>query len=573
MTDQEMKQRIRTAVEHAAPDDLDLILSFCGEQLPARDAGAETSRGSGSPFVAFRIILDVNPSIYLEVDGEGKVLKAEALSEAAAKLFDETDLKGADLESAMDTIVKYMLREGYLSEDQNSILVSVEDAAAASKEEVREKVSDIALEAMAEQMGVSGEGVSVISQAVDEDDDELAEIAGEYGISMGKAELIRKVAEASNGPGNSSGALDIADLAPLSINEIALLAQERGLSDASVTQVGHASGKAFIGQHRALEAALKYAGVKPSRIKKAKVKLDAKYGLMIYKVKIKTKKGKHHHKKDKFKYYLDARTGKMVRCKKYKKHYDKHKYSGQIYYKNKDYTQKYSTQYYGGYAMTNENTPNTNIPGGAAQQPAQTQGTAQQPVQIPEGAIGEAAAKAAALAHAGVTENQAKYVYCNPQIGHGPDHYDVKFVVGGMKYKYAIGLYDGAVLGRAVKNKAAKGKYVYEGNYHEHYAPMGEGMTAAPVQPATPAHPLSAAERADEQAELYNTIGEDKAFAIALSHAGLTQSDLIRSKVKLVSKHGSMIYRFKLKIPGYEHEIDVDAYTGAVTKSHKEIDY
>ncbi len=213
-------------------------------------------------------------------------------------------------------------------------------------------------------------------------------------------------------------------------------------------------------------------------------------------------------------------------------------------------------------------------------------------VTIPENAIGEAAAKAAALAHAGVTEQQVKYVTCDPQIGHGPDHYDVKFVTGGMKYKYAVDLYDGSIQGRAVKNKAEKGSYVYEGDYHEHHATVPPQATAtasgaAEPQQAAPTAP-QAASRASAPAAApqgtpetpqdttsapsSGTIDEQQALAIALQQAGLTQNDLIRYRVKLRDKHGSLLYRFKLKIEGYECEVDVNARTGAVTKFHREID-
>ncbi len=263
-------------------------------------------------------------------------------------------------------------------------------------------------------------------------------------------------------------------------------------------------------------------------------------------------------------------------------------------------------------------------------------------VTVPAGAIGEAAAKAAALAHAGVTEQQVKYVTCDPQIGHGPDHYDVKFVTRGMKYKYAVDLYDGSIQGRAVKDKAAKGKYVYEGDYHEHHAtvppqtvpnpagapqavsnPAGKPQTpqeaaaapeaspiapqqaaaaapgtvpaspdtapvtahamtetpvpaaaaqTVPVAPASAAAAQTAATTASVQALSGAAIDEQQALAIAMQQAGLAQSDLIRYRMKLRDKHGSLLYRFKLKIPGYECEVDVDSRTGKVTKFHREID-
>ena len=61
--------------------------------------------------------------------------------------------------------------------------------------------------------------------------------------------------------------------------------------------------------------------------------------------------------------------------------------------------------------------------------------------------IGEAAAKAAALAHANVSESQTKYIKCYYDYDHGqPVCYCVEFAVGDTRYEYEIDLYSGAVL-------------------------------------------------------------------------------------------------------------------------------
>ncbi len=613
MTDRELEERIRMAAEHTAPDDLDRILSLCTEQNQGSAADLVTFPRLG-PAGSFRVILDVNPSVYLEVDGEERVIRAEALNEDAKRFLGGTDLVGLPLETAVDAVVESMKQEGYLSKAQNSILVSVEYSGNGSgegsgsdtpglkddgrREELQKKVSAIVERAMEDSLDETETGVSVLSQTVD-DDDELAVLAGEYGISMGKAALIRKLL-----PGKASRK-DFEELASLSVNEIALLMQEGNMKNDTVTQIGHASDKAYIGQNGALKAAMGYAGVKSiGQVKKPKVKIDTYKGRMAYKVKLKTNHGK-------YKYLLDARTGDIVGCKnkgkngnkyKYKSKGEKSKYKDKANkskfkskgekYKYKDKGKKYKERSYDMSGKKKEKYKyygKGDIP------------TDYAPMEIPEGAIGEQAAKAAALAHAGIPENQALYVNCNPQIGHGPDHYDVKFVAGGMKYKYAIGLYDGTVLGRAVKDKAHKGKYVYEGNYHEHYAPMGPGMGTAAAAPQKPAgedtdtgadpnpQPQQTSAGPDPQPQCGEAPGgvtvpltqtptgdmidEQQALAIAMQKAGLTPEKLIRWKLKIREKHGCLVYRFKLKVPGYEYELDVDAYSGNVTKFHKEEDY
>ncbi len=615
MTDQELEEKIRTAAVHAVPDGLEGILARCGAQEVPGAADAESGRDvapvrAGSEAasfcgaVSFKVILDVNPSIYLEVDGGDRVLRAEALNQDSIRFLEETDLAGLSLKAAVDTIVDFMKLEGYLSETKNAILISLANDDAGQREELQRRVSSIVWDAMENNLGDTVDGISVLIQTVDETDDELASLAAEYGISLGKAAMIRRLVECDSGSSDAGKAapLSFGELAPMTVNEIVLLAQERDIAGGAVVQYGPPDAGPRIGHDGALRAAMAYAGVKPGKVKKRKVNSDTYKGRRVYKVKLKTGSGK-------YKYLLDAFTGEMVRCKKDGKHKDKYKGGTDTMSGKKK--KKYYNYYYGmpgpngapgpnGMPETN-GMPDPNIlpaPGGGPG-PGEPES-----IPLPEGAIGEQAAREAALAHAGIPDSQTLYVNCSPQIGHNgsPDHYDVKFVANGMKYKYAIGLFDGAVLGRAVKDKANKGKYVYEGNYHEHYAPAGPGMVpppqpcgappqgvppCPPPQGTPPCPPPQGTPPCPPQGmppcpppqgmppcppPAGGMISEQQALAIAMQKSGLAPANVIRWKLKMRDKHGSLLYRFKLKVPGYEYEVDVDAYTGNVTKFHREID-
>ncbi len=539
MTTQETEEKIRAAFTYAAPDELESILSMCTPQRNGTRHFVPEQRGR----TFAQVILDVNPSVLLQVEEEDTIHHAQALNADGEKILEGLTLDGTSLDEAMDTLVSVMVDNGYLSEMQNSVLVSVADEDQEKQSALQDRVSQMIAEAVQADLADTGVGASVISQSVDTEDEELVRLADTFGISLGKAALIKRMMEEAK-----MDEKDQEKMANMSVNDMAILADEEPIKDKNVKKIGRASDKAYIGHKGALKAALAYAGITMKDVHKQKVKMGCKHGLMIYKVKIKGRGGK-------YKYYLDARTGEMVRCKKNgkgkKKYYKKYKKYGKYgkYGKHGKKYWKYSQTYVGGGTNMEiiNNQPNeTNIP-------------------MPEGAITEQQAKEAALSHAGLKESDCAYVYAHPEIDHGRvEHYDVKFVSGGMKYKYAIGLYDGAVLGRAVKDKVHKGGYVYEGNYHEHMGgPMDANPDAAPAAAADyAADPISG-----------DMIGEDEALEIALGHAGLTMSNLIRWKIKLRTKHGRTVYRIKLKVPGYEYEIDVDAYSKAVTKAHKEIDY
>ena len=159
MTDQELEQRLRTALEHAAPDHLEALLSRCELRrgnvipmtVPARKPRKKAAMawlaaaclalvvvggGAGVQYyqanaVASVISLDVNPSVELDVNRQEKVVSAVPLNADANEILDGMDLKGADLNVAVNAIMGSLLKHGYVDELANSILISVEDDDAA----------------------------------------------------------------------------------------------------------------------------------------------------------------------------------------------------------------------------------------------------------------------------------------------------------------------------------------------------------------------------------------------------------------------------------------------------------
>ena len=121
MTDQELEQRLRTALEHAAPDHLEALLSRCEPRrgnvipmtVPARKPRKKAAMawlaaaclalvvvggGAGVQYyqanaVASVISLDVNPSVELDVNRQEKVVSAVPLNADANEILDGMDLK------------------------------------------------------------------------------------------------------------------------------------------------------------------------------------------------------------------------------------------------------------------------------------------------------------------------------------------------------------------------------------------------------------------------------------------------------------------------------------------------
>ena len=312
MRDEQLEKRIADAVQHAAPDVLDRILSSYDEQKGnvismseivntnnKRNKRRWTSLVAVAAALALCVsvfgynfwksgsavdsvvLLDVNPSISLTLNTREEVLSANALNEEAQVVLGDMDLKGTDLNVAVNAIIGSMFQNGYLSDLQNSILVSVENADEQRSAQLQTEISN----AISSSFGSSGVGASVLSQTVTETD-ELTQLAQTYGISVGKAALIQEVVA-------QDSTLTVESLAPLSINEIALISSSRNLTTNTVAQTGSASDKAYIGENAALSAAAAHAGVSVSDVTWSKVEFDCDDGVMLYEVEFSTSSAKY----------------------------------------------------------------------------------------------------------------------------------------------------------------------------------------------------------------------------------------------------------------------------------------
>ena len=141
MTEQELNRRLKQALDAAAPDDLDGVLSRCAPReetvVPLRPKRRSHTRaliaacltlvlvgGAGGVFyqranaVASVVSLDVNPSIELKVNQKEKVLACTPLNEEAEAVLSGmgggADLKGTKLEVAVNGVVGALVSSGYL---------------------------------------------------------------------------------------------------------------------------------------------------------------------------------------------------------------------------------------------------------------------------------------------------------------------------------------------------------------------------------------------------------------------------------------------------------------------------
>ena len=241
MTNEKMEQRLASALEKTAPDDVSGVLSRCEvrkgtvinmttkkparKRWPALVAAclAVMLLGGGGVFyqqanaVASVVSLDVNPSIELKVSRNEKVLVCAPLNDDAktilADMGDGADLKGAKLDVAVNAIVGSLVRNGYLSSISSAIMISVEDKDTARAEKLQRELTST----VDGVLQTNDAKASVLTQTLTQDA-EREQQAQENNISTGKAALV-------NGVLAINPELKFDALAKLSVEELKDLAE------------------------------------------------------------------------------------------------------------------------------------------------------------------------------------------------------------------------------------------------------------------------------------------------------------------------------------------------------------
>lgn len=418
MNNRDVENRLRRAVEQSVPDVRDSILSRCenpeGKVIEMKEMRKNKSSGWKRIVAAAAMVavifggagmyvqgnavdsiieLDVNPSVELSVNKKERVVSAEALNDDAKVVLEDMDLKGADLEVAVNALIGSMLKHGYISELQNSILISVENDDAvkgkALEDRLVKEVND-----MLKSSAIEG---AILSQQIKNDDD-AKKLAEELKVSEGKAVLIEKIVE-------KDILLKKEDLKDLDINELNLLMDSKKIEAKDTHVVGKASDKSYIGVDKAKAAAFANAGVKEAAVRDLEVELDVERGIMVYEVEFKANGTEYE-------YDINASNGEVV-------HLDK----------NID-DDRYEEQ--------NKKPVSVEKPGNSGAATGNTPSSAE--------LISAEKAKALALEHAGLKSAEVVFEKTELDEDDGIWEYDVEFRKGNIEYEYEIDAKSGKIL-------------------------------------------------------------------------------------------------------------------------------
>ncbi len=498
------------------------------------------------------IALDVNPSFEIELGRNGKVAEVIALNDDARVVLGEMDLEKAELDVALYAIVGSMLDKGYISTEQNSMLVSVNSRSSARAEQLKREVT-------AKVGAILGEkdiDASVITQTFEKNENTSSE-----GISAAKAALVQKILDA--GMTSASGApYSYETLAAMNVNELKVLLESKELEVGGIESSGEASNKAYIGETKATEIALGQAGLTAEAVKGLEVELDYERGIMVYEVEFETAEFEYE-------YEINALDGSIVKASveaeddddddddddkkvdnsalwegaitedaaktaalthagvasesvlgfKVGHDIEKGRAVYEIEFKTADAEYECDVDALTGEVMNLEKeTAGKN-----------DDDDDDKPVVLPEGGITEEAAIAAAYAHAGVEASAVTSAKAELDTEKGVVVYEIKFKTADTKYDCDVNALTGEVV------KCSKKATVETEKDDDKPTTLPEGG-----------------------------ITEEAAIAAALAHANLKAEDVKSVKAELETEKGVTVYEVEFKAAGLEYEYKLNALTGEI---------
>lgn len=201
-------------------------------------------------------------------------------------------LNGMDVDTAVNTIVGSLLKQGYLDELANSILVTVEDNNILRGEKLQAELT----EEIDEIMNAASINASILAQHVEMESS--TKVADAYDISHGKAVLIERILKANP-------TYKEEELAKLSVNELNLILSNPENEVTDVVLTGDANESGYIGKVEAMNIAFEDANIGTSEVQNVEVDFDYEYGKMVYEVDFWSGKLEYE-------YTIDAKTGDVL---------------------------------------------------------------------------------------------------------------------------------------------------------------------------------------------------------------------------------------------------------------------
>ena len=254
-----------------------------GSQSQSGQMTAEAEVSSPDMKSAAIVSLDVNPSIEMKVNTNNKVTEVTALNEEGSDILSDMELAGTEIRVAAYALVGSMVTHGYLNEESNSVLVSVE-ADDPKRGEKLEKELSSDLNTFLENSAI---GIAVFGQYVS-GNPETDAFAKTNGISRGKAWIIKDLIA-------GDAQLTEASLLKLTTQELLLLWEQQkanaGEGSGAITNTertsssyGQVNKSKYIPKDEAVAGALAKAGLSAASAEGVRCTFDCEDGVIVYEV-------------------------------------------------------------------------------------------------------------------------------------------------------------------------------------------------------------------------------------------------------------------------------------------------
>ena len=148
---------------------------------------------------------------------------------------------------------------------------------------------------------------------------------------------------------------------------------------------------------------------------------------------------------------------------------------------------------------------------------------------LPSGGLTEADARRIALEHAGLSESDVAFIRTNKERDDGRIEYDIEFSGGAIKYDYTIDAETGEILS-------------FESDDADENVTFSFDAADAPPP----------------------VIGQDEAKSVALTHAGVSETDASRMKIELDRDDGRAKYEVEFYAGRVEYGYEIDAASGEI---------
>jgi uncharacterized membrane protein YkoI len=239
------------------------------------------------------VTIDVNPTFELKLGRNYQVLNLVAIGADDTKVYTQLELSGLPLEDALIKLIDTLIEKGYLSIQENSMLISIDVQDNTNPEDLKILITDNVAKILASKEITP----NVVTTATPRGGSKTT--VKNTTTSTAKQQLMNALAKADS-------TLTLDQLAKLNIHELLILASLKQVDFSNVTVVGTANQSGLITKQQAIEIALNNASLTANQVQELEAEMETEDGLMIYEVEFTTNN-------QEYKYYINAINGTIIK--------------------------------------------------------------------------------------------------------------------------------------------------------------------------------------------------------------------------------------------------------------------